>query len=48
MTGIDDPYEPPPRPELVLNGARLTVAESVAAVTAFLLKSRLASGTRSA
>jgi adenylylsulfate kinase-like enzyme len=38
MTGIDDLYEPPPRPELELNGARLTVAESVESVIAFLLK----------
>jgi sulfate adenylyltransferase len=43
MTGIDDPYEPPPRPDLKLDGARLTVAETVAAVTAFLLDSRLLS-----
>ena len=47
MTGIDDPYEPPQRPELELNGARLTVAESVEAVIAFLLKTGLVSNTRS-
>ncbi|HSC95141.1 MAG TPA: adenylyl-sulfate kinase [Burkholderiales bacterium] len=41
MTGIDDPYEPPPRPEIELNGARMTVADSVAAVIAFLVKLRL-------
>jgi adenylylsulfate kinase-like enzyme len=43
MTGVDDPYEPPPRPELELDGAQMTVAETVAAVVAFLLKSRLLS-----
>jgi sulfate adenylyltransferase len=46
MTGIDDPYEPPQRPELELNGARLTVAESVEVVIAFLLKTGLVSKTR--
>lgn len=39
LTGIDDPYEPPLRPELELNGAQLSVADSVAAVIAYLLKS---------
>ena len=47
MTGIDDPYEPPQRPELELNGARLTVAESVEAVIDFLLKTGLVSKSRS-
>jgi len=46
MTGIDDPYEPPLRPELELNGAQLSVADSVAAVIAFLLKSHLVIRTR--
>ena len=46
MTGIDDPYEPPPRPEIELNGARMTVADSVAAVIAFLVKSRLVAANR--
>lgn len=46
MTGVDDPYEPPPRPELELNGARLSVADSVAAVIAFLLHTRLAAADR--
>jgi len=46
MTGIDDPYEPPQRPELELNGARLTVAESVETVVAFLLKSAPAGTAR--
>jgi len=46
MTGIDDPYEPPQRPELELNGARLTVAESVETVIAFLLKSAPAGTAR--
>jgi len=38
MTGVDDPYEPPQQPELELNSARLTVAESVEKVITFLLK----------
>ena len=46
MTGIDDPYEPPPRPEIELNGARMTVADSVAAVIAFLVKLRLVAADR--
>jgi sulfate adenylyltransferase len=46
MTGIDDPYEPPARPELELNGAQMSVEDCVAAVIAFLLKSRLVTGSR--
>ena len=48
MTGIDDPYEPPLRAELELNGTQLSVADSVTAVIAFLLKSHLVSSTRAA
>ncbi|MGH8703712.1 MAG: adenylyl-sulfate kinase [Burkholderiales bacterium] len=47
MTGIDDPYEAPRRPELELNGARLTAAKSVEAAIDFLLKAGLVSKTRS-
>jgi adenylylsulfate kinase len=36
FTGIDDPYEPPERPELVLRTDRLTVAQSVAELLALL------------
>lgn len=36
LTGIDDPYELPSRPELVLPTHRQTVAESVDAVHAYL------------
>lgn len=36
FTGIDDPYEAPERPELVLRSDRLTVAESVAELIAAL------------
>lgn len=36
FTGIDSPYEPPRDPELVINTACQTVAESVAAVLAFV------------
>lgn len=48
MTGIDDPYEPPPRPELELDGGQLSVAETVAAVTEYLIKARLVERTRAA
>jgi sulfate adenylyltransferase len=48
MTGVDDPYEPPQRPELELNGARLTVAESVEKVIAFLENSAPARTARGA
>jgi sulfate adenylyltransferase len=48
MTGIDDPYEPPLDPELELNGGALSVADSVAAVVAYLLKSRLIARTQTA
>jgi len=36
FTGVDDPYEAPERPELVLPTHRLSVAESVAALLALL------------
>jgi adenylylsulfate kinase len=36
FTGIDDPYEPPERPELVLRTDRLSVADSVAELLAAL------------
>jgi adenylylsulfate kinase len=36
FTGIDDPYEPPERAELVLRTDRLTVAQSVAELLALL------------
>jgi sulfate adenylyltransferase len=38
MTGIDDPYEPPRRPELELNGAEFDVEQLVEQVTAYLRK----------
>jgi sulfate adenylyltransferase len=38
MTGIDDPYEPPRRPELELNGAEFGVEQLVERVTAYLRK----------
>jgi adenylylsulfate kinase len=36
LTGIDDPYEPPSRPELLLPAHTQSVAESVDALCAFL------------
>jgi len=36
FTGIDDPYEPPLDPELVLPGADVTVAQAVDQVLALL------------
>ena len=44
FTGIDDPYEAPDRPELVLRSDRLSVAESVAALLAALQRRRLLGG----
>jgi sulfate adenylyltransferase len=41
MTGIDDPYEPPAKPELKLDGARLGVEQLVERVTNYLLKRKL-------
>jgi adenylylsulfate kinase len=38
LTGIDDPYEPPAGPELVLPTERQTVEESVAALFSFLTR----------
>ena len=36
LTGVDDPYEPPPAPELLVPTHTQSVGESVAAVCAFL------------
>jgi sulfate adenylyltransferase len=41
MTGIDDPYEPPTKPELELDGAQLGVEQLVERVTNYLVKRRL-------
>jgi adenylylsulfate kinase-like enzyme len=38
MTGVDDPYEPPRKPELNLDGSRLGVQQLVNAVTDYLVK----------
>ena len=36
MTGIDDPYEPPPRPELVVHPVEQSVEQAAAAIVAAL------------
>jgi len=41
FTGVDDPYEAPERPELVLRSDRLSVAESVAELLGMLERFRL-------
>jgi sulfate adenylyltransferase len=41
MTGIDDPYEPPTKPELKLDGAQLGVEQLVERVTNYLVKRKL-------
>jgi adenylylsulfate kinase len=41
FTGVDDPYEAPERPELVLRSDRLSVAESVAELLGMLERLRL-------
>jgi adenylylsulfate kinase len=46
FTGIDDPYEPPDRPELVLATGAQTVEASVAACLALLARHGLASERR--
>jgi sulfate adenylyltransferase len=38
MTGIDDPYEPPTKPELKLDGAQLSVEQLVERVTSYLVE----------
>jgi adenylylsulfate kinase len=38
FTGIDDPYQPPLRPELTLNMATQTVSEGVTAVLTYLVR----------
>ena len=40
LTGVDDPYEPPPDPDLVLDGTA-PLQESVAALEALLLEREL-------
>jgi adenylylsulfate kinase len=44
FTGIDDPYEAPDRPELVLRSDRLSVADSVAALLGVLQRRGLIGG----
>ncbi len=41
FTGIDDPYEPPPKPELVLKTAELSVAECVQACLGLLVREKI-------
>jgi sulfate adenylyltransferase len=41
MTGVDDPYEVPQKPELALDGSRFTVDELVGMVIGYLKKKRL-------
>src|SRR5689334_4628736 len=41
MTGVDDPYEAPQKPELALDGSRLTVDELVEKIVSYLKKKRL-------
>lgn len=38
FTGIDDPYEPPTNPEIIIDTAKLSVEESVAKIIGFLEK----------
>ena len=41
FTGVDDPYEPPPKPELVLDTAGMSVAECVQASLDMLAQSNV-------
>jgi adenylylsulfate kinase len=44
FTGVDDPYEPPSNPELVVDAGKLSVAESVVKVLEYLQKRGLTEG----
>ncbi|HEX4608593.1 MAG TPA: adenylyl-sulfate kinase [Urbifossiella sp.] len=44
FTGVDDPYEPPAKPELTLNMAAQTVEEGVATVVSYLAAKGLIRG----
>jgi sulfate adenylyltransferase len=46
MTGIDDPYEPPTKPELQLDGAQLSVEQLVEGVTSYLVERGLLSNRK--
>jgi bifunctional enzyme CysN/CysC len=46
FTGIDDPYEAPLAPELVLEAGRMTAADAAAAVVAILDEQGVISGSR--
>lgn len=46
MTGIDDPYEPPTKPELKLDGAQLGVEQLVERVTRYLVERGLLSNRK--
>lgn len=41
FTGVDDPYEPPPRPELTISAETLSPQEAAAVVIDFLVAKRL-------
>ena len=41
FTGLDDPYEPPPSPELVIDTARTSVADAVQKILGTLERTRL-------
>ena len=38
FTGVDDPYEAPAKPEIVIDNAKMTIEEGVAAILAYLEK----------
>jgi sulfate adenylyltransferase len=46
MTGIDDPYEAPTKPELKLDGAQLNVEQLVKRVTSYLVERGLLSNRK--
>ena len=47
FTGIDDPYEPPIAPDLVLDTSRLSVEEAGEQVWQLIVGSRAGAGTAS-
>ena len=46
MTGIEQPYEPPDHPDLVIPGASVSVEEGAARVLDLLARSSAAAGAR--
>lgn len=44
FTGVDDPYEPPAKPELTFDASKQTVEEGIAVIINYLLNQKLIAG----